>query len=247
MFHPVTKRFVLLAALLAPIAAAAGAAQTAPNKPQAKAPEWHILVLGDSQAQGLAAGLMRLYLRQPNVHVLDRSHIGTGLSRTNFDWPAEVKKLAAGHPDVAVVMFGANDRPNIRIHGAVNDKLAAKFAASYGAQILQVASILHDAKINTVWVGHPQVRDPVFNDDMKIVDALFAEKTAQAGVGYFPTWTLFAGSDGGYDAYGKGIDGETTRLRADDGVHMSRAGYDVLAHALEPKISPPASVAGRGS
>ena len=40
------------------------------------------------------------------------------------------------------------------------------------------------------------------------------------------------------------MDGQTTRLRADDGVHLTGAGYDVLARALLPVIAlyRPASV-----
>jgi len=43
---------------------------------------------------------------------------------------------------------------------------------------------------------------------------------------------LFIDADGNYAAYGKGLDDQTTRLRADDGVHLTGAGYDVLAKAL---------------
>ncbi len=214
-----------------------------PAKPETKTPakpaDWRILVLGDSQAQGLAAGFMRLYLRQPNVHVLDRSKIGTGLSRDKYDWPGEVKKIAAAdHADVAVVIFGANDRPNVRPHGKVDPKLADKFTTMYGGRVTSVATTLRDAKLPVIWVGHPQVRDPIYNQDMQMLNAIFEANATKAGAVFVPTWTVFAGADGGYDAYGKGLDGETTRLRADDGVHLTRSGYDVLAKYLQAHVEP---------
>ena len=89
-----------------------------------------------------------------------------------------------------------------------------------------------------VWVGHPQVRDPVFNADMAMLNGIFAQNAPKAGAEFVPVWTVFAGADGAYDAYGKGTDGETTRLRADDGVHLTRGGYDVLARYLQGRVGP---------
>jgi hypothetical protein len=240
-FSVLTRRNLVLCsmALLAIPYAAAAAPAKAPAKAAVKAPEWRILVIGDSQAQGLAAGFMRLYLRQPNVHVLDRSKIGTGLSREKYDWPDAVKKIvAADHADVAVVIFGANDRPNVRLHGKVDPGLAGKFTTMYGGRVTSIATTLHDAKLPVVWVGHPQVRDPVYNQDMAMLNGIFAANAAKAGAEFVPTWTVFAGADGAYNAFGKGVDGETERLRADDGVHLTRGGYDVMAKYLQGKVGP---------
>ncbi len=221
---------------------ALGAAQGAQRAQAAPVPERRILVIGDSQAQGLAGGFLRLYVRRPTIRVLDHSKIATGLSRNAYDWPAEVKKLvAADHADVAVVMFGANDRPNIRLHGKVDPKLSAAFTAKYAAQVTSIATTLHDAHIPVLWIGHPQVRDPVFNEDMAMLNGIFLDATTKAGADFVPLWKLFAGKDGAYDAYGKGVDGETTRLRADDGVHLSRSGYDVLARYLDARVEGPAA------
>jgi len=229
-FPPIPRRrFSVLAASL--LLAAAVSAQAAP------APARRILVVGDSQAQGLAAGLVRLYLKHPEIQVLDRSKIGTGLARTVFDWPGKTRAIADdAHADLAVVMFGANDRPAIRRHDKVDQALADSFAKIYGGRVSTVAKALKDAGLPVIWVGHPQVRDPEYNEDMKFLNTIFEASATKEGADFVPVWDLFAGEDGGYDAYGKGLEGATERLRADDGIHMSRAGYDVLAHFLQAKI-----------
>ncbi len=67
---------------------AACAALADPAPPRAPAPD--ILVVGDSQAQGVAGALQRRYLRSKDFHVVDKSKIGTGLtSRSTYDWDAE--------------------------------------------------------------------------------------------------------------------------------------------------------------
>lgn len=87
-----------------------------------------------------------------------------------------------------------------------------------------------------IWIGHPIVRDPVYAEDMALLNRLYAEEAVQEGAEWFPSWSLFTDADGNYAPYGKGVDGQTTRLRADDGVHLTGAGYDVLARALLPVI-----------
>ncbi len=48
-----------------------------------------VLVVGDSQAQGLAGGLQRQFRGDASWRVIDRSRIATGLcSPARFDWPA---------------------------------------------------------------------------------------------------------------------------------------------------------------
>jgi len=75
-------------------------------RPALAAEPTHILVIGDSQAQGLAAGLQRQLRSDATWRVIDRSHIATGLYLTGrFDWPAQVQTISAAEPGaVAVVM-----------------------------------------------------------------------------------------------------------------------------------------------
>ncbi len=233
---------------LAPLAGAALMGLAGPPLARAELPPdlaHRILVLGDSQAQGLAGALMRRYRRDKEIRVIDRSKISTGLMpRANYDWPAEIKGVAAAdHADIAVVMFGANDRPPVRRHGVVDPALLEGFRQGYGAKVAAIVTALRDAHMPVVWVGHPIVRDPLFAEDMALLDSIYDKYATDAGATFVPTWELFAAADGTYTAFGPGLDGVTTRLRADDGVHLSVAGYDVLARALEPHLvlEPPAS------
>jgi uncharacterized protein len=198
-----------------------------------------VLVVGDSQAQGLAAGLQRQLRRDASCRVIDRSRIATGLwSAARFDWPAAAARIgAAERGAIAVVMFGANDRPPVRLHGRIDERREAAFATSYGAHVREIAEELKRSSVGVVWVGHPIVRDPLYAEDMALLNRLYAAQSMVAGADWFPSWPLFIDADGNYAPYGKGADGETARLRADDGVHLTAAGYDVLAQALLPVIA----------
>ncbi|HEX3881116.1 MAG TPA: DUF459 domain-containing protein [Stellaceae bacterium] len=197
-----------------------------------------IEVVGDSQAQGLAGALERLFLRNPQFRVLDRSKISTGIIvRSGYDWPQVARTLAAAHnADVVVMMFGANDRPPIRRGVSVDPTLSAEFRQNYAQRVHEVIAAFRDAGMPVIWVGHPVVRDNVFTEDMQLLNAIYHAAATDEGARWLPTWDMFTTPDGGFTPYGKGIDGMTQRLRADDGVHFTSAGYDVVATRLEPLI-----------
>lgn len=201
-------------------------------------PAARVLVVGDLQAQGLAAGLQRQFRGDLSWRVIDRSRIATGLcSPSRFDWPAAAAGIGQSERGaIAVVMFGANDRPPVRLHGHIDDRLEASFTTWSCAHVRAVVEGLKRSCTPVIWVGHPIVRDPVYAEDMELLNRLYAEEAVEEGAEWFPSWPLFTDSAGNYEAYGKGLDGETTRLRADDGVHLTGAGYDVLARALLPVI-----------
>lgn len=228
---PVGRRALLRAvSLLVPFGLAAARAG-------GEAVPFRVLVLGDSQAQGLAGGVQRLFRHDRRFRVLDRSKIGTGLISRAYDWTAAVRSFCgAEHADVALIMFGANDRPPVRINGSVDPMLTYSFELSYGERVREIVQSLREANIPVIWVGHPTVRDPKYADDMALLNRIYEDEATAAGAEYVPIWPLFAGPDGKYQPYGKGPDGETTRLRADDGVHMTPAGYDLLAQYIEPRI-----------
>ena len=195
-------------------------------------------VVGDSQAQGLAAALQRRYLRSNQFRVVDRSRIATGIAaRAHYDWPSAARALAADHHvDIAVFMFGANDRPPIRRNGQIDPTLREEYRHSYEARVREIIRAFRNAGIEVIWVGHPVVRDTVYTEDMAFLNQIYRAGCVEEGARWVPTWDLFTAPDGGYTAFGKGVDGVTQRIRADDGVHFTTAGYDLVAHRIEPLI-----------
>ncbi|MBV8889561.1 MAG: DUF459 domain-containing protein [Alphaproteobacteria bacterium] len=219
----------LVAALLTagPTHAAAPAAQPAATT---------VIVLGDSQAQGLAGALERQYLRDSHYRILDRSRIGTGLVGRGYDWPGAARDLAgAHHGQVAVIMFGANDRPPFHIE-QVDAAVKEQFRRVYDKRVRDVIRAFRDADIDVIWLGHPIVRDGRYSDDMAFLNQIFEQAAKEEGARWVPLWDLVADPQGGYTAFGKGADGETRRLRADDGVHFTPSGYDLVASRVRPLL-----------
>ncbi|MBV9863405.1 MAG: DUF459 domain-containing protein [Alphaproteobacteria bacterium] len=200
-------------------------------------PSGTVVVIGDSQAQGVAGALQRLYLRDPRYRIVDRSKIGTGIvTRAGYDWPAVAREIAAAHRgEIAIVMFGANDRPPFHVD-RVEPALIDQFRKLYGKRVREIIRALRDAAIDVIWLGHPIVRDSNYTADMAFLNGIYEQAASEEGARWLPLWDLVADASGGYTAFGKSEDGESRRMRADDGVHFTAAGYDLVASRLRPLI-----------
>lgn len=208
------------------------------NHASANAAPPTILVIGNSQAQGVAGALQRMFMRSKEYHVIDRSKIGTGLSSySGFDWNKAIEQMAeTEHADFAIAMFGVNDRPQIRVNGEIDPIRAANFSKNYAERVGKIVKSLRDAHTTVIWVGEPQTSDGDYASDMELLNQIVQPAVETQGARWISTWDVGADDKGGYTAYGKAADGQTKRLRTDDGVHFTAAGYDLIAARLLPLL-----------
>lgn len=229
MVRNVFAMLSLVTGMMASAAITHAATTTTPDAPD-------IVMIGDSQAQGVGGALQRLYMRKKEFHVIDKTKVGTGLtSRSTYDWEAVVGQLqVVDRPTVAIVMFGANDRPPVRIKGLVDPNLSEKFAKSYSARVANIVQSLRKAKMDVVWLGDPVVENADYLADMDFLNKVMEPVAETGGAKWVSLWDITGGDAGTYAAYGKALDGQTKRLRADDGVHFTPTGYDLVAARLDP-------------
>jgi hypothetical protein len=67
---------------------------------------------------------------------------------------------------------------------------------------------------------------------MEYINKIYEAEAARFEVQFLPLWSTVADDQGGYTAYGKDRDGVTERLRADDGIHFTAAGYELIAQKI---------------
>jgi hypothetical protein len=230
-----SRCFAFLAlALIGLFAARPGRADPPPAPPRT------IVVFGDSQAQGVAGAMQRLAFHDRSIHIVDKSVPGTALSqKQQFDWVATVEQfLATTHPDAAIIMFGGNDRMSVRTEAgghAVAFKTDA-WKELYVERLDQILKDLAAAHVPVVWLGQPIAREPTYSGDMAYLNSIYAEAVPNNGATWMPLWDVVTDETGAYAPYGKGIDGETKRLRLDDGIHFTPAGYDIVAQKLRAEL-----------
>jgi len=193
-----------------------------------------IVVFGDSQAQGIAGGLSRLLVEDPRYRILNRTHPGAALVHGEHEWLAPIEKFIAHEKaDVAIVMFGANDRLDLpAADGGYLRFRTDAWHEAYTARTDKILKALTDAKLRIIWCGNPIARSQVYSNDMVYINEIFAQQVVKFGGQFFPLWDIITDGQGHYAAHAKDLSGVTRRMRADDGIHFTAAGYELIADKL---------------
>ncbi len=211
------------------------------GRPLAQEPDGRttVVVFGDSQAQGLAVALQRVLIQDPRYRILNRTHPGAALVHGENEWLAPVARFASRErADIAVAMFGANDRLDMRVErGAILRFRTDEWRAAYAARADKILTLLGNAGLRVIWCGNPIARSPIYSTDMSYINDIYAEETARFGAQFVPLWSVIADEQGRFAAYGKDRLGITQRLRGDDGIHFTAAGYELIAEKLIGMLS----------
>lgn len=185
-------------------------------------------VFGDSMADGLWTGLYRAMQDQPGVTVTKFSEVSTGLSRYDYvDIQAKTARQIAEQPiDAAVILFGANDAQSISIDGQIHAFGTEAWKNAYARRVDELVAMLKGREVTVYWVGLPEMRRPAFDAKMDLINAVVSARMTALGVPYVETESLTRNAEGRYEAYLEETGAGRRRLmRADDGIHMTMAGY----------------------
>jgi uncharacterized protein len=196
-------------------------------------------VFGDSLGDGLYAGLYHQVRDGKTFEVVKFSQVSTGLTRYDYvDVYAKTERqLAQRHVDVAVVMFGANDQQGIVDGKKVIPFGAPDWRAAYGERAGALVNLLRKQGAVVYWVGLPKMQRAGYDHGAAEVNSVLAQKMAELGVPFFDTVPLTADEHGGYAAYlGGGAGKRPTLMRANDGIHMSMAGYLRIAEPVSGRL-----------
>ncbi len=226
--------------------------------PQAEAVEKNpdarkILVIGDFIADGLADGLEATFAADPDVTVARSISGSSGFVRDDhYDWPAVIGKiLDAEKPAVVVVMLGANDRQAITLKDDSLDLRSPEWTAEYEKRVARFLKAIDERHYPLIWIGEPPFRPKGMSQDMLAINALDRAAVEKAGGKFADVWDGFVDEDGNFTQTGFDINGQTARLRGNDGINITSAGKRKLAFYAEkplrallggkPENAPPAA------
>lgn len=197
-------------------------------------------VFGDSMADGLWTGLYR-DLNDPSggVTVTKFSEVSTGLSRYDYvDIQDKTARQIAEHPvDVAVVLFGTNDAQGISMDGQIHAFGSDGWKVAYAKRVDDLVALLRSRDVMVYWVGLPRMKRGSFDAKMTLINDVVSARMATLNVPYLPTTALTSDAEGDYDAYLAATGtGRRQLMRANDGIHMSMAGYLRLTEPVAATI-----------
>lgn len=194
-----------------------------------------IYVLGDSLAEGLWGSLYRALQRDPRFNVVNGAKRSSGICRPGFyDWPKTVDTMIDDKPvDAVVFAVGINDQlPMETADGKRVGYPTEPWKVEYQARLAGIMQKLVGASVPTFWVGLPIMRDKVHANHARMLNEFFAALTKAEGVTYIPTWEMTADENGEFSTYLPDQDGRKRMMRANDGIHFTSTGYDLLGRAI---------------
>ena len=192
-----------------------------------------IVVVGDNLAFGVARDLGEALDDIPDLDV-ERLAVGSsGLVRDDFyDWPAELKTILEEPTAAVVLIIGANDRQPLRDDKGSHQPNSDDWLRLYTERVEELAAIPKAAGVPLFWVEMPVMSSGSLTSTLTLTNAIFRDKTEAAGGTFVETWDQFVDESGKYSRSGPDLTGTQKRLRTGDGIHFTKAGYDVLAHVI---------------
>ncbi len=196
-----------------------------------------VVVIGDSMMKSVARALKKeCAARDMSVEVL--TSIGSGLARLDlFDWHLKVRELVAEHqPKIVFVMMGANDNQVMQTGGGTLPFGSAGWGMEYGRRAGKLMDILIDANTSQiVWIGLPCMREKGLDADTKVISRIVDQQAlARPSVDFVSTYKMFS-KKGAYSAYIIQESGMPLDVRSADGIHLNRAGAELLARTVTAK------------
>ncbi len=214
-------------------------ATTVPAEPELRTPTatapLRVWVGGDSMAQVFGQSLVAMADDSGVMEPTLDYRISTGLTRPDyFNWPAhladEMTRLDA---EAVVIMFGANDAQGMEVDGEVFQTLDEDWSAEYRRRVAGTMDLLREDGRIVYWVGQPVMRDGGFSTKMAGLNEIYeSEAATRPWVRFIDAYEMFGDDAGAYSAFLPGTDGELQDMRQGDGIHLSRAGGDLLARAV---------------
>lgn len=199
-----------------------------------------VVVIGDSQAAGLATGLQMAFADAPGIVVSNRTKPASSLIREEFyDWNAQLPAvLAAGPTDVIVVMLGVNERqPLLGANGKVTDEPRSdNWTGVYRARLEKLMGQLKASGKPVFWIGMPPTGRSEFSGFMAFINEQALAVSEAQDLTFIDIWPGFTDENGRYTSSGPDVEGVSRRLRAADAIHFTRAGQRKLAYFVETEI-----------
>jgi hypothetical protein len=194
-------------------------------------------VFGDSFGVGVWAALHQMLPK--GFQVIQYAKESTGFTRyASLNLEDKARGDLAGQPiDIAVIDFGANDTQGVYDGPRAYPLLSDGWKRAYAARMDRYVKLLRDQGAMVYWVGLPKMRRPEFDRQIEAMEVFYNERMTALGVPYFDVEPLSEDASGAFNVYLPDGPARKPRLmRANDGIHMTFAGYERIAGPVAARI-----------
>lgn len=196
-----------------------------------------IVVVGDRMARGVADGLKFMLSEKPQIRVEPITDDKAGFTGEATDWASQVlSKIRGGDVKAVVVMIGQNDLSKTFPGEPPVEFMTEDWLNTYRDKVAALVRVVRQEKKPLVWAGLPPTNNELVNADFTQLNSIFQGVSEDRRVRYVDIWDIFLAEDGTYSSFGPDVDGKNARLRTNDRIGFTWAGYRKVAFFVEREL-----------
>ena len=195
-----------------------------------------VLITGDSMMQYIGIAARQNYPKL-GLKVLDLSKHSTGLlDKKSHNWAQVIKDTLAKNKDIKllVMLIGANDPWGRSINGKFYELNSSEWREFYTRRVDEIYKIAKDSNVKVLWLSLPCMQKTGYEKKTQLLNEIYKSASEQNGQFFINTSEYLCQND----EYKTHIDinGKRSKIRQDDGIHISKIGSQILADEILKRI-----------
>ena len=195
-----------------------------------------VLITGDSMMQYIGMIASQNYPKL-GLKVLDLSKQSTGLLyKKSHNWAQVIKDTLAQNKDIKllVMLIGANDPWGRSINGKFYELNSSEWREFYARRVDEIYKIAKASNVKVLWLSLPCMQKTDYAKKIQLLNEIYKSASEQNGQIFINTSEYLCQND----EYKTHIDiaGKRSKIRQDDGVHISKIGSQILADEILKRI-----------
>ena len=195
-----------------------------------------VLITGDSMMQYIGMIASQNYPKL-GLKVLDLSKQSTGLLyKKSHNWAQVIKDTLAQNKDIKllVMLIGANDPWGRSINGKFYELNSSEWREFYARRVDEIYKIAKASNVKVLWLSLPCMQKTDYAKKIELLNEIYKSASEQNGQFFINTSEYLCQNDNFLTHLN--INGKRSKIRQDDGIHISKAGSQILADKILKRI-----------
>ena len=195
-----------------------------------------VLITGDSMMQYIGMIASQNYPKL-GLKVLDLSKQSTGLLyKKSHNWAQVIKDTLTQNQGIKllVMLIGANDPWGRSINGKFYELNSSEWREFYARRVDEIYKIAKASNVKVLWLSLPCMKKTGYAKKIELLNEIYKSASEQNGQFFINTSEYLCQND----EYKTHIDiaGKRSKIRQDDGIHISKIGSQILAGEILKRI-----------
>lgn len=195
-----------------------------------------VLITGDSMMQYIGMIASQNYPKL-GLKVLDLSKQSTGLLyKKSHNWAQVIKDTLTQNQGIKllVMLIGANDPWGRSINGKFYELNSSEWREFYARRVDEIYKIAKASNVKVLWLSLPCMQKTDYAKKIELLNEIYKSVSEQNSQIFINTSEYLCQNDNFLTHLN--INGKRSKIRQDDGVHISKIGSQILADEILKRI-----------